>query len=230
MLGIYSGLFGLSQDVKAADCPDAFPPGTLTEPAPQAYQLLDTDLGRAVREAIPVAYDVRPVGTQTPGEVVNRAAAVFMQYYSARWTKPRTQEAVLADPCFYKLMNLVMPLQATGSVKTAGDTVKVDPANMTQAQIIALINQAAGSATEAYKQYLAFQIALKAKNKQPIEVPAHVAQQQGLPRYVPWLAVGAVVVAGGAILYFVSKKSRSKAPSFSGPVIDVTPKRLSAPA
>lgn len=230
MLGFYGGLFGLGQSVRAADCPHELPIGTLMEPAPQAYQLLDTELGRAVRSAIPVAYDVRPVGSQTPGEVVNRAAAMFMQFFSARWTAPRTQAAVLAEPCFYKLMNHMAPLQAKDSTKTAGDTVKVDPSKMTQNQLIALINSLAGSATDAYKQHLMIQLMLKAKNKEPVDVPATEVERLGLPRYVPWLVIGGLVVAGGIAYYLATRKRKSSAPSFEGPVIDVVPKQLPAPA
>ena len=104
--------------------------------------------------------------------------------------------------------------------KVAVDTTRISGEDITR-----IADSIFGSAGDAYKQYMLTQMLQNKAQGKPIQVPKPYVDQEGLPRYVPWLLIGGVALAGVAI---VAMRGRRRRPQWAGraQIIDVTPRRL----
>lgn len=83
---------------------DYQPPGTRVEVSPALERLLALPQGAAMyaaaREAAQKYFRMVAVGSQSIAEVINRIAGVFTEFYTTRWNKPVTPEAIAASEEF----------------------------------------------------------------------------------------------------------------------------------
>lgn len=88
--------------------------GLLISPSAETAKWLATPIGSrlfdAARTALDTYWTLKPVGSETAGELRDRIASIFIETVSASWTGPATVQAVNNSSDFQKIVADLSPM------------------------------------------------------------------------------------------------------------------------